>query len=226
MTTASLFQLNAGVIGSETPDEELVQRILAGATHKLEVLMHRHARRLYRTCRAVVANDAEAEEALQAAFLRAYRLLGQFRGDAEFAPWLTRIAIHESLARLRLSSTDPRGKEPRIAMRPQLVSTRRDSGGELTNQGHILLMEEAIDALPSNYRTVFVLRHLEELNVDETAACLLLGRETVETRLLHARRILETRLRPHVLNQPVEQVLPFRDARCIGLIGRVMKTIA
>lgn len=223
MTTASFFQLNAGVIGSETPDEELVRKILAGETQELEVLMHRHAQRLYRVCRSVVANDVEAEEALQVAYLRGYRRLGQFQGDAKFAIWLTKIAIHESLARRRLSSTA--SHEPRIAMRPQLVSTPRhaDEGPNNRDQGRLL--EEAIDALPPNYRTVFVLRHLEELSAEETAACLLLSRETVETRLMHARRMLEKRLRPHVLNQPVEQVLPFRHARCIGLIGRVMKAI-
>jgi len=227
MTIASRFLINTGVIGNETPDEELVRRILGGAANEFAALMDRHSQRLYRVCRSVVANDAEAEAALQAAYLRAYRHLGQFRGDSKFVTWLTKIAIYEALALRRTSSTAPQepGSEPRIAMRPMLVSKQPDPGEELLHRGHGPLLEKAIDSLPPNYRTVFVLRHIEELSAEDTAACLLLSRETVETRLMHSRRMLQERLRAHALDQPAEHVFPYRNARCIGLIGRVMKAI-
>lgn len=227
MTTASHFLFNTGAIGNETSDEELVRKVLAGAAEEFAVLMDRHSQRLYRVCRSIVADDAEAEAAVQEAYSRAYRHLEKFNRKSKFAVWLTKIAVFEALVRRRLSSTalQESGTESRKAMRPQLVSKKLDSDQEAASRSDQPLFEEAIDALPANYRSVFVLRHLEALSAEETAACLLLSRETVETRLAHAMQVLEKRLRPHLLNQPAEHTFPFRGALYAALRERVMKTI-
>jgi RNA polymerase sigma-70 factor (ECF subfamily) len=210
MTKANVFPLKIDAIGRKRPDEELVRSILAGDKAEMEVLMSRHNRRLYRVCRSVVTNDAEAEAALQETYLRAYRNLGRFPGDSKFVTWLTKIAIYEALRRLR----------------PQLVSKQRDGKEQLMAPDSARLLVEAIDSLPSNYRTVFVLRDLEKLSADETAACLLLSPEAVETRLMRSRRMLQQRLRPHVLDQPAEHVYKFERARWAGLMERVAAGVA
>ena len=227
MTTANLFLFNAAAIGNDTPDEELVRGILAGDTEEFAVLMRRHSQRLYRVCRSVVAKDAEAEKAVQQAYLRAYRHLGQFKGDCEFVTWLTKLAIYEALMWRRPStmSLQEFGEGRGIAMRPRLVAGRRDLEEQPMNRNSASLLEEAIDSLPTNYRTVFVLRDIEKLSSGETAATLLLSRETVEGRLMRSRRMLQERLGAHVLEQPSEQVLTFRGDRSAGLIDRVVKII-
>jgi RNA polymerase sigma-70 factor (ECF subfamily) len=218
MIKANVFLLNTAAIGNKASDEELVRNILAGAATDFEVLMNRHNQRLYRVCRSVAANGSEAEAAVQEAYFRAYRNLEQFSGQSRFITWLTKIAIYEALALRRHSATALH------AMRPQLVTS--DSYGHPLQPDSARLLEQAIDALPPNYRTVFVLGGVEGVSDDETADCLLLSRETVELRLLRATRMLQERLPSHLLDRTVERVFLFGGARSADLIERVARRIA
>src|SRR5438270_13110211 len=92
------------VTSAELTDEEVVRRVLAGETALFEILMRRYNQRLYRISRAILREDSEAEDVMQDAYVRAYEHLGQFAGKAAFSTWLTRIAIHEALARKRRRS--------------------------------------------------------------------------------------------------------------------------
>src|SRR5215469_9056821 len=94
-------QTNAVTVGGALPDEEVVRRVLGGETALFEIVMRRYNQRLYRMARAIVRDDAEAEDVMQEAYVRAYQHLGQFAGRSQFSTWLTRIAIHEALARTR-----------------------------------------------------------------------------------------------------------------------------
>ena len=224
IATPSIHKFRLDGPGSEPSDEELVRKILGGEVEELAVLMRRHNQRLYRICRSVVTNDAEAEEAVQEAYLRAYRHLDQFRGESKFSTWLIKIAVYEALSRRRrLSRLVP--LESGSGLRPQLVSKQRNPEQETINRDLGRQLEKAIDSLPPNYRTVFVMRHVEGLSTDDTAASLMLSRESVKTRLLRSRRMLQEKLGPHVVAQPSENVHPFLGARCAGLIDRVMKRI-
>ena len=224
IATHSIHRFQLDGPGSEPSDEELVRKILGGEIEELAVLMRRHNQRLYRICRSVVTNDAEADEAVQEAYLRAYRHLDQFRGESKFSTWLIKIAVYEALSRRRrLSRLVP--LESRFGLRPQLVSKQRSPEQEAINRDLGRRLEKAIDSLPPNYRTVFVMRHVEGLSTDDTAASLMLSRESVKTRLLRSRRMLQEKLRPHGVDQPSENVHPFLGARCDGLIDRVMKTL-
>src|SRR5260221_10513939 len=89
---------------SELRDEDVVGRVLAGETALFEILMRRYNQRLYRVSRSILRNDGEAEDVMQDAYVRAYEHLDQFAGKAAFSTWLTRIAIHEALARKRRRS--------------------------------------------------------------------------------------------------------------------------
>ncbi len=228
MNTANLFLFNTAALGSQASDEELVRRILAGDTAEFTVLMRRHNQRLYRVCRSVVANDAEAEDALQETYLRAYRNLEQFEGASTFAVWLTKIAVYEALRRRRLPAAahDELAKKSKNSLGLRFASSWGGFGKQSAELAAARLLEEAIDSLPPNYRTVFMLRHVERLSADETAACLLISRGTVETRLQRSRQMLKESLSSHVLEQSAEEIFPFRGARGASLAGRIAERIA
>ena len=174
-------------------DTELIAKILAGDTDAMETLMRLHNRTLYRTARAILRDDAEAEDAVQEAYLRAYRALATFRGESKLSTWLVRITANEALMRRR--------RNARVALvRPieedadalERVQTAASSEPESEAQRSEVrrLLEARIDALPEAYRAVFVLRGLEELTVEETARALEIPDATVRTRYFRARRLL------------------------------------
>ena len=168
-------------------DTELVAKTLAGDTSALTALMHLHHRTLYRTARAILRDDAEAEDAVQDAFLQAFRALASFRGESKLSTWLVRIAANEALMRLRRNAK----AAGRTDVEPdELVS--REAGPERSAQGGELrhLLEAHIQALPEGYRAVFMMRAIEELSVEETAAALGIAEATVRTRYFRARNLL------------------------------------
>jgi RNA polymerase sigma-70 factor (ECF subfamily) len=168
-------------------DTELVAKTLAGDTRALTTLMRLHHRTLYRTARAILRDDAEAEDAVQEAYLQAFRALASFRGDSKLSTWLVRIAANEALMRLRRNAK----AAARTDVEPdELVS--RAAGPERTAQGSELrqLLEAHVGALPEGYRAVFMLRAVEELSVEETAAALGIPEATVRTRYFRARNLL------------------------------------
>lgn len=212
---------------STLTDEEIVTRVRAGETHLFELIMRRNNRRIYRTARAIVRDDAEAEDVMQDAYVRAYAHLHEFEGRARFSTWLTRIAVHEALARVRrgrrFESLDARVQET-PPMSP-MSNGPRPSPEQLASDGEVRgVLEEAIDGLPEEFRAVFVLRAVEELTGAETAACLEIPEETVKTRLFRARARLQ-----EVLLQSLEPVAPhvyeFHLSRCDRVVAAVLARI-
>src|SRR5688572_13495 len=171
---------------SRLPDEEIVRRVLEGETSLFELLIRRYNQRLYRVVRAILKLEEEAEDAMQEAYVSAFAHLDQFAGEASFSTWLTKIAVHEALGRLR--------RRKRTDDMPELVSS--SANRERTAYGRELqaAIECAVDTLPALYRSVFVLREIEEMTGFETAECLGITEETVKTRLHRARRLLRRRL--------------------------------
>ena len=214
------------VSGDETvADEEIIREVRAGDDRRFAILMTRYNQRLYRVCRAVLSSDSEAEEAVQEAYLKAYRNLDGFEHRAKFSTWLTKIAFHEALARKRrlwrwlpLDLVGPGGNR----VSPEPVTSAKNPEGEAIHQELAGSLERAIDDLPEQYRTVFVLRHIEGLSTGETSTCLGLSREAVKSRLLRSRRILQSNLRDHYGRQ---EVFPFLGDRCGRLTERVLQLI-
>lgn len=183
--------------GESLPDEEVVRRIRAGEPALFEVLMRRHNQRLYRVARMIVKDEDEAEDVMQQAYVNAFSHLDQFAERARFATWLTRIAVHEALARARrrgrVMEIDAMGESDEV---PGAVFKTGEGDPEqeaLTGELRRLL-EVAIDTLPERYRSVFVLREVQGLSTAETADCLEVSPETVKTRLLRARGLLRKEL--------------------------------
>jgi RNA polymerase sigma-70 factor (ECF subfamily) len=173
----------------------LVRRVLDGETALFEMLFHRHSQRIYRTARAILRDDEEAGDVVQETFLRAFRHLDQFAGRARFSTWLTKIAVYEARARARRRRTREVG--PRKSAAPK-KREERAIGPEQERRVLVretrTMLEAAIDALPSLYRTVFVMKEVEEMSVAEVAACLNLSVEAVKARLRRARILLRKKL--------------------------------
>lgn len=214
-------------ISAAATDVELVQRAANGDDLAFESIMRRHNRLLFRTARSILKSDAEAEDALQEAYLRAWRALATFRAESKLSTWLVRIVINEALGRLRRSSAqvipldtamestdpdtqqsmldDPDQRPERAAMRMQI---RR-------------LMEARIDSLPEAFRSVFMLRAVEELSVEEVSTALQLPEATVRTRYFRARGLLREGLSRDV-DLAIGDAFSFDGARCDCIVAAVL----
>lgn len=204
-------------------DEEIVVRVLHGEPRLFELLMRRNNRRVYRAARGVVRDDLEAEDVMQDAYVRAYEHLGEFDGRARFSTWLTRIAVHEALARVRRARRqqpfDPLSEEHAMPRNVDLTPEQRASDGEMRG-----VLERAIGALPDDFRVVFMLRAVEEMSGVDTAACLGIPEDTVKTRLYRAR----ARLREFVLAElepAVASTFDFAAPRCDRVVGEVFRRL-
>jgi RNA polymerase sigma-70 factor (ECF subfamily) len=215
------------------PDAELVARVRHGDGLAFELIMRRHNRRLFRLARGLVWDDAEAEDVLQESYLRAYAHLGDLADDGALAAWLARIVANEALGRRRTAARvvsleghrardragDDGEDEATVASdwaSDQPGPERLAASGELRR-----LLEAAVDALPPEFRTVFVLREVEGLSTAETAACLALRPETVKTRLHRARRQLQEAVGERLLAAS-PSLFEFEGVRCDRVVGQVL----
>jgi RNA polymerase sigma-70 factor, ECF subfamily len=208
-------------------DQEIVERVRTGETALYEILMRRYNQRLYRVARAILRDDAEAEDVMQDAYVRAYQHLDQFSGRAPFSAWLTRIAVNEALARLRLRKRNPQLDDTELEgeLSMNVVETSPDpeqivSTAEL---GHLL--EEALLALPEKYRTVVMLRDVEELSTSETAAALDLSEENVTIRLHRGHEMARGWLFSRV-GTNAKNAFPFMGVRCDRVVRCVFARLA
>jgi RNA polymerase sigma-70 factor (ECF subfamily) len=201
-------------------DTELIPRILSGDARALETLMRLHNRTLYRTARAILRDDAEAEDAVQDAYLRAYRSLGTFRGESKLSTWLVRIVANEALGRRRRNARAPAACEDAESAE-RIADERCGPEGEAQRGEARRLLERHIDALPDPFRAVFVLRALEELSVEETAAALGVPDATVRTRYFRARRQLREWMAGDG-DATLKDAFAFAGARCDRIVRKVM----
>jgi RNA polymerase sigma factor (sigma-70 family) len=227
---------NDALAAIETSDEDdrgLIARIVAGDRSAFEHLMRRHNRRLYRLARATLRNDAEAEDALQEAYLSAYRAIGRFRGESALSTWLSRLVLNECLGRLRrtarrdnvvpmvsscVSACEDVDAE---AMKP---STAESPDGAFARTELRAMLERRIDALPDVFRTVFVLRCVEDMNVEETARCLDIPEATVRSRHFRARSMLREALAQD-LDLAERDVFEFGGAHCDRIVATVLSRL-
>ena len=204
-------------------DEDIIDRVLSGDRHMFEVIMRRHNLRIFRAARAITGDDHEAEDVMQHAYVRAYEHLSEFEGRASFSTWLTRIAVHEALARVRhLRRFDAFDSHAdRVSARAVLTATPEQHASDVETRR---ALERAIDMLPSDFRVVFVLRVVEGLNGLETAECLGIPEETVKTRLHRARARLQEALLAS-FEPSVGQTFAFHRPRCDVVVAAVLARI-
>jgi RNA polymerase sigma-70 factor, ECF subfamily len=205
--------------GPSLSDEEIVGRVLSGEAALFEMIMRRYNQRLFRTVRAYTPNASEAEDVLQEAYVNAYRNLAQFEGRARFSTWLTRIAIHEALARQktrrRFTAVDGLEQEPAMDPTPEERATSSELRG---------VLQRAIDALPESLRAVFMLREVEGLDTDETAECLGISEANVKVRLHRARALLRSEI-DREMGSEVRRLHQFAGERCDRIVAGVLQRI-
>lgn len=210
-------------------DGELVAGVLNGDARAFETLMRHYNRRLYRVARSILKDDAEAEDALQEAYWKAYKSMGRFHFDARLSTWLTRIVINESLGRMRqsrrrgefLESCEVRLMDKQNA-RTETAITRNQRPDAVAWRGEIrVLIERKLDTLPDAYRTIFMLRAVEEMSVSEVAETLGIPDATVRTRYFCARRLMRDAL-ANEIDAHAGEAFSFDGARCDRIVANVL----
>ena len=210
------------------PDNELALRAARGDHAAFESIMRRHNRLLFRTARSVLRSDADAEEALQEAYLSAWRALSGFRSDARLSTWLVRIVLNEALGRLRRHEPTVIALDSAMASTDPEVQTRMyDDADQRPEQATMRaqirhLMEARIDMLPEGFRSVFMLRGVEELTVEEVAQALAIPEATVRTRYFRARSLLREGLSRDI-DIATNDAFSFDGSRCNRIVQAVLR---
>jgi RNA polymerase sigma-70 factor, ECF subfamily len=195
-----------------------------------EALMRRYNSRLFRVARAILKDDGLAEDALQDAYVQAYCQLATFRGDADMGTWLTRIVINQALMQLRKRKRERvvvpfPGSESPVPAAADVRDDRAESPSDAALRGEIRrLIERRVDELPVAFRTVFVMREIEEMSAQETAAALGIPESTVRTRLFRARALLRDSLERD-MDRARGDVYAFAGARCDRIVAAVLARI-
>jgi RNA polymerase sigma-70 factor (ECF subfamily) len=225
-------------------DAALIAQVLSGDTAAFEPLMRRYNRVLYRTARSIVKDDAEAEDALQEAYLQAYRSLSAFRAESRLLTWLTRIVVNAAVARLRKSARraqiirldcdmEPNQEpeqDPR-QNREHYASGNTADGGQVEQPEQAAmraetrrLLEQKLDQLPEAFRTVFVLREMEEMSVEEVSAALGIPEATVRTRHFRGRSMLRESL-SREMDIALGEAFGFDGERCDRIVAGVLQRL-
>ncbi len=214
---------------SPLSDVELARRVGMGDPVAFTLMMRRYNQSLYRAARSILKDDAEAEDAVQEAYMQAYRSMGSYRGEAKLSTWVMRIAVNEAIARTRKRSRRaevirlegdvlPEGETPEATMNQ--ATPEQPEQGALRAETRRLL-ENKIDALPDAFRAVFVLRAIEDLSVEETALALGIPEATVRSRFFRARGILREALAREI-DSACQDAFAFAGARCDRIVAGVL----
>ncbi|MEO8857433.1 MAG: RNA polymerase sigma factor [Burkholderiaceae bacterium] len=211
-------------------DAELAARAARGDIPAFETIMRRHNRLMFRSARSILPSDAETEEAVQEAYLHAWKALASFRADARLSTWLVRIVLNEAFSRVRRRSAK--------VVPLDMVSGLMESEGDTVLQADAdqqpeqhaaraqlrKIMEARIDALPEVFRTVFMLRAVQELPAEEVASALGIPEATVRTRFFRARSLLRESL-SRDMDFALEDAFSFAGVRCDNIVARVLASI-
>lgn len=217
---------------STLSNADLVLLAKMGDESAIRTIVQRHNQRLFRTARAVIRNDWEAEDVVQAAYTKAFTNLAAFRGEAQLSTWLTRITLNEALGRVRarknttgLEEIDMQTMAPggEVLQFPSSLSAT-DPESELSRSQARHLLENAVDELPDDFRAVFVLRDVEGMSTDEAASYLGIRPETAKTRLHRARKMLRQSIEKK-LSGAFSALFPFDGARCAFMADRVIAAL-
>ena len=220
-----VVQLNLSAL----PDWDLAERMRGGDQRAFELVMRRHNRLLYRTARAILRDDAEAEDCVQEAYLQGFRSIAAFRGESKLSTWLTRIVVNQALGTMRkrkkqdsdISLDNVLDLDGHVRGASASVGEPEQPEASALREEMRRILERNIDQLPSAFRTVFMLRALEEMSAQETAECLGIPEATVRTRFFRARSLLRESLEKDV-DVALEGAFAFDGARCDRIVQAVL----
>ncbi|WP_299172709.1 RNA polymerase sigma factor [uncultured Allomuricauda sp.] len=209
-------------------DSEIIKRILAGERELYEILLRRNNQKLFRVIRSYLKDESEVEDIMQNTYLKAFEKLYQFKHSSTYGTWLIRIGINEVLARLKekgkvvdlyqRSSETKQNSILEIPDKTQLNPEKRIIRNEAKQ-----LLENAIDTLEVKYRTVYVLKEIEEMSITDISECLNISKSNVKVRLHRAKNTLKENLYELTANKG--DVFGFGFSRCDNITEHVMETI-
>lgn len=209
---------------AEISDTELISRILQGDKNLYEIIIRRYNQRLYRVGMSIINDESEVEDIMQTAYINAYENLGKFVFKSSFSTWLTRILINECLLRIRISKRSIDMDDTKLIQTFDMPVNNHSQtpahsamNSELKN-----ILHEAISKLPEKYRTVFVMREIEDMNVTETKECLAISEVNVKVRLNRAKIMLRELLSVYYKK---EDILHFHLSKCDRIVQYVMAKI-
>jgi RNA polymerase sigma factor (sigma-70 family) len=209
------------------PDNLVIKRVLSGEKELFEILLRRYNQTLFRVIRSYLKDEDDVQDAMQEAYLKAYDKLQQFKGDSSFSTWLIRIGINEALLRIRslkktrsLYNDEDDLQAEKIIQIPD--SLKMNPEKKLINKEVKTLIEQAVDQLPSKYKTIYILKEIEGMDNEEIANALDLSSSNVKVRLHRAKELLKDAL--YVLSTDTE-IFEFGKSKCDRLIDLVMKRI-
>ena len=220
----SAIEVNAVFERADWPDEEIVKRVVAGERPLFEILMRRHNQRIYRIVRSILREDGESEDVMQDAYVRAYEHLAQFEGRSTFVTWLSRIAMHEAFARAgRLKKQTSLDSEYSSTDMP-FASLQSSPEQQAANAELRTALESAILSLPQKYRSVVILRDVEELTTAEAARTLEISEDALKVRL-HRAHALVRRALFRQSGQCARDLFTFPATRCDRVVAAVFERI-
>ncbi len=216
-------------------DLALIGRAADGDLAAFEALMRRHNQQLYQAARSILRDEAEAEDAVQEAWWKAYGHLRDFRAEARPATWLTRIAVNEALMRRRRNRSResliqsayqaPHEQDTMPTHDPDTAAPAADGPDQAAWRAELRhRLERRIDALPDLYRTVFMLRAVDDMPAAEVAAVLGLPEATVRVRFMRARRLLQEAMRPD-FDPRAAGAFSFAGHRCDRIVAGVLARV-
>jgi RNA polymerase sigma-70 factor (ECF subfamily) len=230
MGMGTLESTGTAVAPSFLTDAEIVKRVRAGDRALFEILMRRHNQRVYRAARAVVKDERDVEDVMQQAYVNAFTHLHQFEERSQFSTWLTRIALNEAFGRRRKLLSESLATMPADVdghpgeFMERITSPQPDPERQAYAQELRQVLEEAVDALPEAYRTVFMLRDVEGLSTSETGEGLGLGEEAVKTRLHRARAMIRRAVSARI-GVAAQGAFQFEAPRCDRVVAAVFARI-
>jgi RNA polymerase sigma factor (sigma-70 family) len=209
------------VITAKTSDEDIIELVKAGKAYLYEKLMRRYNQRLYRIAKGMNITDADCDDLIQQTYINAYEKLGQFKGESKFSTWLTRILINQCLMhkrRKKVMITDEI-TENIENMEKVLNRTNTSPEKEMLQEEMRKILEDAIEYLPEDYKTVYMMREVEGMSVKETSDCLGLTESNVKVRLFRAKAVMKDYIERYF--KPGE-IFEFGNCRCDKVVAAVM----
>lgn len=212
------------LITEELSDNELITRILSGEKNLYAAIVRKYNQRLYRIGMSIINDNAEVEDIMQVAYIKAYENLSKFAFKASFSTWLTRILINESLLRLKKREKSIYINDGAMDKEIYQQHTREAQTpmARALNSELKTILEMSIRQLPEKYRSVFIMREIEDMNIAETQACLDISEVNVKVRLNRAKALLKASLSAFYRK---EDILHFHLTRCDSVLDSVMQYI-
>lgn len=212
------------MVADTISDNEIISRVLQGEKNLYASIVRRYNQRLYRVGMSIINDDTEVEDVMQIAYIKAYENLGKFAFKSAFSTWITRILINESLLKLRK-------RKQVLNITSEMIDNKISHNHQVDSQTPLMnvvnselkvILEKAIQQLPEKYRTVFIMREIEDMNVAETRECLDLSEANVKVRLNRAKAMLKNSLAGYYQK---DDILNFHLSRCDRIVENVMKKI-